>query len=62
MLLKGGGGTGLIPQKHTMSSIQQQDVLTSASDKAKLFTENFSKTLILMTQVYIYLFFLLELI
>ena len=38
------------------------EVLSSASNKAKLFAENFSKTLILMTQVSLYLFSLLELI
>ena len=34
----------------------------SASDKAKLFAKNFQRTLILMTQVSLYLFSLLELI
>ena len=38
------------------------EVLSSASDKAKLFPENFLRTLILMTQVSLYLFSLLELI
>ena len=38
------------------------EVLSSAFDKAKLFAENFSKNLILMTQVSLYLFSLLELI
>ena len=36
--------------------------LPSASDKPKLFAENFSKNSILMTQVSLYLFSLLELI
>ena len=38
------------------------EVLSSASDKAKLFAENFLITLILMTEVSLYLFYLLELI
>ena len=38
------------------------EVLSSACDKAKLFVENFLKILILMTQVPLYLFSLLELI
>ena len=38
------------------------DVVISASDKAKFFAENFSKALILITQVSLYLFSLLELI
>ena len=38
------------------------EVLSSASDKAKLFAENFSKNSYLMTQVSPYLFSLLELI
>ena len=38
------------------------EVLSSASDEAKLFAENFSMNLILMTQVSFYLFSLLELI
>ena len=39
------------------------EVLSSASDKAKLFVENFSKdSIISITQVSLYLFFLLELI
>ena len=38
------------------------EVLSSASDKAKLFAKNFSKKSILMTQVCNYLFSLLELI
>ena len=38
------------------------EVLFCASDKAKLFVENFLRTLILMTQVSLYLFSLLELI
>ena len=38
------------------------EVLSAASDKAKLFAEKFLKTLILMTQVSLYLFSLLELI
>ena len=38
------------------------EVMSSASDKVKLFAENFLKTLILMTQVSLYLFSLLELI
>ena len=38
------------------------EVLSSASNKAKLFAENFSKNSNLMTQVSLYLFFLLELI
>ena len=36
--------------------------LSSASDKAELFAENFLETLILMTQVSLYLFSFLELI
>ena len=38
------------------------EVLSSASDKAKLFAKNFLRTLILMTWVSLYLFSLLELI
>ena len=38
------------------------EVLSSASDKAKLGDENLSKTAILMTQVSLYLFSFLELI
>ena len=38
------------------------EVLSSASDKAKCFAETFLRTLILMTQVSLYLFSLLELI
>ena len=38
------------------------EVLSSASDKAKLFPESFLRTLILMTQVSLYLLSLLELI
>ena len=38
------------------------EVLSSASDKAKLFAENFSMNSNLMTQVSLYLFSLLELI
>ena len=37
-------------------------VLSSASDKTKLFAKNFLITLILLTQVSLYLFSLLELI
>ena len=38
------------------------EMLSSASDKAKLCAENLLRTLILMTQVSLYLFSLLELI
>ena len=38
------------------------EVLSSASDKAKLFAKTFLRTQILMTRVYLYLFSLLELI
>ena len=38
------------------------EVLSSAYDKAKLFAKIFLLTLIFMTQVYLYLFYLLELI
>ena len=38
------------------------ELLSSASDKAKLFAENFLRTLIMMTQVSLYPFSLLELI
>ena len=38
------------------------EVLSSASHKAKLFAENLLRTLILMSQVSLYLFSLLELI
>ena len=38
------------------------EVLSSASDKEKLFAETFLETLILMTQVSLYLLSLLELI
>ena len=47
-------GTSAIP-----SLFNRPEVLSSASDKAKLFAENSSKK-ILMTQVSLYLFFLLE--
>ena len=38
------------------------DVLSSASDKANFFAENFSKNLILMTQISLYLLLPIELI
>ena len=38
------------------------EVLSSASDKVKLFAKTFLRALILMTQVSLYVFFLLELI
>ena len=48
----------------TPSLFNGLEVLSSASDKAKLFSENFSRTLtpILMTQASLYLFSLLEVI
>ena len=38
------------------------EVLSSTSDKEKLFAENFLRTLILMTQLFLYLFSFQELI
>ena len=38
------------------------EVFSSASDKAKFFVKTFLRTLILVTQVFLYLFSLLELI
>ena len=43
--------------KSAIPPIQQPEVLSSTSDKAKLFAKTFLRTLILMTQVSLYLFF-----
>ena len=57
------GSTALNKYKSTIPPLfNSPEVQCSASDKAKLFTENVSKNSILMTQVSLYLFSLLELI